>query len=543
MLLQMALVAAALTALSGGATAAGSTRARLDIDLSKPRVPFDHTWEECIGSGHASLTLRADWREHVAMARRDLGIKRVRFHGILDDDMSTSMGPSASSYVNVDSWADFMREQNMSALVELGFMPRWLSRGRAGLGGFQCEHVLNHYAACVDPPSNFTQWGEVVGSLVAHLVERYGLESVADRWAFEVWNEPNLNGQADPLVPPPSTFAGGGDWWGTGMEYFELYAHAARAVKTVSPRLKVGGPVTTGGAVWVKQFREFCRNNSVPLDFISTHAYPGGDTEINSVASTVRQLAASKAAAGNLPHFVSEWGGSWQHGPVGPEGPGNATTGRCHDDYSAASFVVALVDKAQGLADLLSYWCISDVFEESGFPVANSSFFGGFGVVNIYGVPKPAYRAFQILHEAGSQRFHTAFSGDASCVATLGAVATAPTEGQLHLILYSQAPSGEPIEPMCELEVVVHGALRAAGEGTLRRIDGEHANPMQRWIDLGMPQYPTSEENADILAASALAPEPLRVRPTDGGLSFAVSLPAQGVAAVQLRLLPAGVFV
>ena len=40
---------------------------------------FAHHWEECVGSGHASLTLRADWRAHLTRARRDLGVKRTRF--------------------------------------------------------------------------------------------------------------------------------------------------------------------------------------------------------------------------------------------------------------------------------------------------------------------------------------------------------------------------------------------------------------------------------------------------------------------------------
>jgi hypothetical protein len=33
-----------------------------------------------MGSGHAALTLRADWRRHAVMAREALGIKRVRSH-------------------------------------------------------------------------------------------------------------------------------------------------------------------------------------------------------------------------------------------------------------------------------------------------------------------------------------------------------------------------------------------------------------------------------------------------------------------------------
>ena len=34
-----------------------------------------------------SLTLREDWRHHIRMAARDLGVKHIRGHGLLDDDI------------------------------------------------------------------------------------------------------------------------------------------------------------------------------------------------------------------------------------------------------------------------------------------------------------------------------------------------------------------------------------------------------------------------------------------------------------------------
>ena len=81
------------------------------------------------------------------------------------------------------------------------------------------------------------------------------------------WNEPGLHRQ-------PSDLVGGGDWWGSVAEYYELYAQAARALKKVSPKLQVGGPAIAGcggGCTSVQAFVDWCGNNSVPLDFISTH--------------------------------------------------------------------------------------------------------------------------------------------------------------------------------------------------------------------------------------------------------------------------------
>jgi len=70
-----------------------SAKYTVELSATTAPAPFMH-WEECDGSGHASLTLRADWRAHLTKARRDLGVKRTRFRGLLDDDFSISLGPS-----------------------------------------------------------------------------------------------------------------------------------------------------------------------------------------------------------------------------------------------------------------------------------------------------------------------------------------------------------------------------------------------------------------------------------------------------------------
>jgi hypothetical protein len=91
-------------------------------------VPFTHFFEQSVGSGHMSLTLRADWRSHVAMAAKDLGVRHIRGHGLLDDDMSVSYGRHLNAYYNVDSLVDFLDSVGMRPIFELSFMPSWLTR-------------------------------------------------------------------------------------------------------------------------------------------------------------------------------------------------------------------------------------------------------------------------------------------------------------------------------------------------------------------------------------------------------------------------------
>ena len=68
--------------------AAPSLASSATLDFTLPGSPFRRGFNGCVGSGHALLGLRSDWRQHLAAARSDLGVQYIRFHGILDDDMS-----------------------------------------------------------------------------------------------------------------------------------------------------------------------------------------------------------------------------------------------------------------------------------------------------------------------------------------------------------------------------------------------------------------------------------------------------------------------
>src|SRR5437764_6362641 len=54
-----------------------------------------------------------------------------------------------------------------------------------------------------------------------------------------------------------------------------------------------------------------------------------------------------------------------------------------------------------GLVHSYSFWTFSDIFEENYFP--SVPFHGGFGLLNLHGIPKPTYRAFELLHALGTK--------------------------------------------------------------------------------------------------------------------------------------------
>jgi xylan 1,4-beta-xylosidase len=484
---------------SGGAQP--SATARFSVDLSGRSTAFAHFWEHTVGSGHATLALRADWQAQLKRAHRELGFKHVRFHGILCDDMGTLVAEGSElfySFFNSDRIFDFLLSIGMRPFVELSFMPSALAS--SGQSQF-------HYNANVSPPRDPAQWAVLIRKLVSHWVERYGLDEVR-QWLFEVWNEPNLTA------------------FGTGKQedYFSLYRYTVEAIKGVDEKLKVGGPATADNA-WVEDFLHFCRTNALPADFVTTHHYPtddfgkpGDDTETQLAASKRSALRDEarrvREQAGDLPLYYTEWCTS--------SNPRDAM----HDDPYAAAFIVKTVMEAAGLVQGYSYWTFSDIFEENYFP--SVPFQGGFGLMNIHGIPKPAYRAFQLLHSLGGELLPVKGSH-----ATVDAW-TVRGGDKLTLLMTNFALPRHPVGTE-QVSVTLHSATkREAGE--IRRIDLDHANPKRHWEQRGKPEYLSSAMVDELQKASELRVEDLPLRWESGALIVDVRLPPQSVAAITVRL-------
>ena len=117
-----------------------------NVSTTAPAQVFSHFFENAVGSGHMSLTAREDWRTHIRMAARDLGVKHIRGHGLLDDDMSVSYARGKHAFYNIDSLVDLLLSIGMRPIFELSFMPGWLTSG---------NNSVCHYHGNSDPPASY----------------------------------------------------------------------------------------------------------------------------------------------------------------------------------------------------------------------------------------------------------------------------------------------------------------------------------------------------------------------------------------------------
>jgi xylan 1,4-beta-xylosidase len=460
----------------------------ISIDARAQTTPFPHFWEQMFGSGRAILTLRESYREDLRAVKKVADFRYVRFHAILHDEVGVynedEHGNPVYNFAYVDQVYDGLLKNGVKPFVEISFMPKKLAFNPDALHPFW-------YKQNVSPPKSMELWDGLMTHFAQHLVDRYGIDEVAT-WYFEVWNEPNI------------------DFWGgipRQKSYFELYAHTARDLKAVSPRLRVGGPATAAAA-WVGDFLKFTAANHVPVDFVSTHGYaddtvedlfgtdediPMDDRVCRAVAKVDGEIKASSDPA--LPLFWTEWNVQGMN--------------ESRDTVFVGPALANTIRQCDGKVQMLSFWTFSDVFEEGG-PIPQP-FEGHFGLRAEGGINKPSYYAYGLLHQLGDLRLSHA---------SKNVIVTKKADGSLSIAVWNLVDPDK------------HGSMRhvdlsfvgvpASSPVTIQRVDDDHGNVLPKYAAMGKPPYPTPEQVEQLNRETALpAPEPAKLE--DGKLHLTLT--------------------
>jgi xylan 1,4-beta-xylosidase len=479
----------------------------IQIDASAPTHPFPHFWEKMFGSERAIVTLRESYRNDLRDVKKITGFEYVRFHAIFHDEVGIydedAQGHPLYNFSYVDQTYDGLLANGLRPFIELSFMPKKLAADKNALHAFW-------YKQNVSPPKDWNKWDDLITQFTKHLVDRYGIDEVA-KWYFEVWNEPNL------------------DFWGGDPKqatYFELYDHTARALKQVSPRLRVGGPATAQAA-WADAFIRHCAENKVPVDFVSSHVYGNDKSEdvfgtheaiprdqmvCRAVKKVHDQISASPMPG--LPLFWTEFNASYMFEP------------EVTDTAYMGPWMADTIRQCDGLVDMMSYWTFSDVFEEQG--VLKQPFYGGFGLIAAGGIPKPAYNAFRLLHQLGDERL-TLSSGSALNSASDSILATRRRDGTLVVAAWNLAPPGT-VGP--DKEVKLTFRKTGASQVKLSRVDPEHGDVHKAYLAMGSPRYPTEAQIRQLRSAAELsAPQVYELK--NG--SVTIKIPAHGLVLLEVK--------
>lgn len=505
--------AAAMAALIGMALATGAegrTRdenvRRLTVDLNAPASPRDRMALHSVGADYPGTTGHEDALAQLRIVREELGFEHIRFHDIFHDDMGVYReveGRPVYDFSRIDRLYDRFLEMGIRPFIELGFTPHDMRTS---------DQTIFYWRGNTSHPDP-EKWDGLIDAFVRHLIDRYGIEEVG-AWYFEFWNEPNLDG-----------------FWENADQqaYFAYYARTARVIKAVDPRLRVGGPATAGAA-WVPEFLAYAQANAVPVDFISTHTYgvEGGfldeygqddnmlsrspDSVIGDIRDVRDQIEASHLPG--LPLYFTEWSASYN-----PRDP-------VHDSHVSAAFILDKTRQAEGLAQNMSYWAFSDLFEEPG--PQTEPFQGGFGLMNPQGVRKPAWFAYKYLNRLGDTEL--AGADDQSIITRQGdrvqvlAWRHEPPRDQT----VSNRPYFRQVRPAPrapDLELAFEGLAPGSYRVSVRRTGFRRNDAYTAWLEMGRPSELTPAQIDALHAETADAPE-----------EFVLSADAEGRAVLTLSM-------
>jgi xylan 1,4-beta-xylosidase len=400
----------------------------------------------------------------------------------------------------VDRIYDGLLERGVRPFVELSFMPHYLASGKSTFG---------FYKGNITPPTAYADWGNFVKAFVQHLIDRYGSTEVR-QWYFEVWNEPNL----------------GVFWTGKQADYFEIFKVSVMAVKSVDPKLMVGGP-STAQIAWIPEFLSYCDTNRLPVDFVSTHLYPGDDQKpIFGAANSYPQSDVIPAAMAKVkawidaspyrgvPLWLTEW------------------------SSDSPAMIAHIIKGCLGVCDAMSHWTMSGTYEELGpstYVLKEGD--NGFGMFAPGNIPKPQFNTYKLLHRLGNQRLW----------ASNGPVlASKKKDGSFAIGVWNLAEIPQPLGipglspnrtaagSRKSIEIRIKGARRGQ-KASVTYVDQERGSPYPAWRRLGSLQYPRPDELNTIRKSAELQP-PETVTIGAGGV-LTLDLPPECFALIELKPL------
>jgi xylan 1,4-beta-xylosidase len=484
---------------------------QLSVNASNEIGTVNRFWQSAVGSTHMYMVLESgtpgvNLQSAYRLAARELGVQRVRGHGILNDDVgiySEVNGQPVYNWENYDQIIDYIVSLGMDPLIELSFMPSALATGDNTFGWY------NGAPGNITLPSSWERWRDLIYNIAAHSIERYGEEEV-ESWYWEVWNEPDL---------PRGDF-----FVGTIDDYFTLYDYAVDGLMQADPDLRVGGPsVAISGNDWIDRFIDHCMQNGKKVDFISWHTYPNFRADPGAVPGAHRGVQAKIDAKMaqypglQLENLLTEWnttyrGGSTFHHEIGA----SFVAKTVHDMFQSQNNGVKPPDTA-------AFWVISDLWEEwqtdgLGFDVMGM-------VMRRNDVRKPTYLAFQMM--AWMHHRQLQFSGGSSDARGLNGWATISDNGQqVQVLIYdhnfvsSTEADADFVEPVTHQVSLQLTGIPFTGPAVVERygVDRIHNNAYWVAANAGNPLHPSDETWAAMQTAGQLNPiQPSETIPLSAG--------------------------
>jgi len=192
--------------------------------------------------------------------------------------------------------------------------------------------------------------------------------------------------------------------------------------------------------------------------------------------------------------------------------------------------------------DSLSFWVVSDIFEEG--RQGDTPFHGGFGLVNIQGLKKASYHGYWFLSRLGDE-FLT--EGDSYVV-------TRHSDGTLAILMWNYChyrndandsrilSTAKPAEiyDLFDVQPSREFSLNIGGVGASVRLqttcfDREHGSVYDAWVAMGAPRHILPADLEVLRNRMELDVSVKRVSTSGNTIEWTVTVPPFGVTLVEIN--------
>jgi xylan 1,4-beta-xylosidase len=147
--------------------------------------------------------------------------------------------------------------------------------------------------------------------------------------------------------------------------------------------------------------------------------------------------------------------------------------------------------------------------------------------MNIYGIPKPAYRAYELLHKMGNELLKVKGEHDTVDVWVVR------KQDKINIMITNWALPRHSIKTeQVKIKLEGMGEIKVA---CIERIDDTHANAHKAWVDMGKPESLTPTQVSALELASTLVMKPLTTKREKNSLLLELTVPPQGIAYITLE--------
>ncbi len=370
---------------------AGSSKETADlknmVEFSGLNPSIDREWKkpyQIINAGTALDLTNSEFQEQILSMQKRFGFTYVRFWDIYAPEFYIFVNEDEINFGRLDQSFDFLVKNGLKPYVELGFKPLRLLRNTKT--AVREEDRTPQF-------ENSEKFEQFFAALISHLVKRYTAEEISE-WYFEYQEKEQLhfNNKAYEYSPMAKK---------DHRDYFEHFDLLAGAIRAVVPEAKVGGggfPFQHYGEKGMTEILSAWKNHKELPDFISITSFPyqiqvennsyfeKRTTDLSFISHNVEHLkkCIKNAEFQPVEVHVSEYSFSLSN------------RNSINDSCFKGAYLVHNFIECIGKTDILAHWLFTDLY--AAYHDTRDTIFGGCGLLNKDGIPKPAAFAVEFLN-------------------------------------------------------------------------------------------------------------------------------------------------